>query len=97
MGCFICVSFTTHIQYLPTVLHPLLQLKTCNTQLPFSLIMNNSEINIDLKVVCNAYVLTEVMLGPYHTEILENLQQAQDLEYKSKFFLKGSNVGGADC
>jgi DNA anti-recombination protein RmuC len=46
--------------------------------------MNNSEINIDLKVVCNAYVLTEVMLGPYHTEILENLQQAQDLEYKSK-------------
>lgn len=24
------------------------------------------------------------MLGPYHTEILQDLQQAQDLEYKSK-------------
>ena len=55
-------------------------------QLPISLTMNNSECDINLRLVCNSYVLTEVMLGPYHTEILENLQQAQYLEYKSKKF-----------
>lgn len=46
--------------------------------------MNNSQCDIDLKVLYNSYVLTELMLGLYHTEILQDLQQAYDLENKSK-------------
>lgn len=75
--CHLLVIFNIYLPHL-------LQLKTCKTHLPISLSMNNSESDIDLKVLCNSYVLTELMLGPYHTEILEYLQQVHDLENKSK-------------
>ena len=52
---------------------------TCKTHLPISLTMNNYQSDIDLKVLCKSYVLTELMLGPYHTEILQDLQQAHYL------------------
>lgn len=75
--CHLLVIFNSYLPHL-------LKVKTCKTQLPISLTMNNSECDIDLKVLCNSYVLTELMLGPYHTEILQYLQQAHDLEHKSK-------------